>query len=69
MIISPPPERQIAIANETMAVYAPIAGRLGMGKVKAEMEDLSLKYTDPETYHHLVTLVEQKKSELRKSTR
>ncbi len=61
------PARQLAIANETMAVYAPIAGRLGMGKVKAEMEDLSLKYIDPATYHHLVTLVEQKSPNLERA--
>ncbi|MFA5660214.1 MAG: bifunctional (p)ppGpp synthetase/guanosine-3',5'-bis(diphosphate) 3'-pyrophosphohydrolase [Bacilli bacterium] len=61
------PERQLAIANETMAVYAPIAGRLGMGKIKAEMEDLSLKYIEPEAYKHVLELVEQKSPNLQRA--
>lgn len=61
------PHRQLAIAKETMAVYAPIAGRLGMGKVKAEMEDLSLKYIDPEAYYHVLELVEQKSPNLQRA--
>ncbi len=61
------PERQLAIAKETMAVYAPIAGRLGMGRIKAEMEDLSLKYIEPEAYAHVLELVEQKSPNLQKA--
>lgn len=61
------PERQLAIANETMAVYAPIAGRLGMGKIKAEMEDLSLMYIEPEAYKHVLELVEQKSPNLQRA--
>ncbi|MDY0214165.1 MAG: bifunctional (p)ppGpp synthetase/guanosine-3',5'-bis(diphosphate) 3'-pyrophosphohydrolase [Bacilli bacterium] len=61
------PERQLAIAKETMAVYAPIAGRLGMGKIKAEMEDLSLKYIEPDVYYHVLELVEQKSPNLQKA--
>lgn len=61
------PERQVAISKETMAVYAPIAGRLGMGKIKAEMEDLSLKYIEPEEYKKVVELVEAKSPNLERA--
>ena len=61
------PERKLRIAKETMAVYAPIAGRLGMGKIKAEMEDLSLKYIEPEAFAHVSELVEQLSPNLQKS--
>lgn len=42
-----PKERQIAIANETLEVYAPLASRLGMNKIKMEMEDLSFQFAQP----------------------
>lgn len=48
------PEKQIKTAKETMNFYAPIAHRLGMGKVKEEMEDLSLRYLDPFGYQDIV---------------
>lgn len=45
-----PPEKQIRIARETMEVFAPIANRLGMGGMKAYLQDLSFQYLDPESY-------------------
>jgi GTP diphosphokinase / guanosine-3',5'-bis(diphosphate) 3'-diphosphatase len=44
------PERQERIARETLEIYAPIAHRLGMGKVRGELEDLSFRHLDPEAY-------------------
>ncbi|HET7746339.1 MAG TPA: bifunctional (p)ppGpp synthetase/guanosine-3',5'-bis(diphosphate) 3'-pyrophosphohydrolase [Vicinamibacteria bacterium] len=48
-----PAERQVRIARETMDIYAPLAGRLGMSKVKNELEDLSFQYLEPEAYRDL----------------
>ena len=44
------PDRQEAIARETQDIYAPLAHRLGMGKVRGELEDLAFRYTDPVSY-------------------
>jgi guanosine-3',5'-bis(diphosphate) 3'-pyrophosphohydrolase len=44
------PERRERIARETLEIYAPIAHRLGMGKVRGELEDLAFQYLDPEAY-------------------
>ena len=49
-----PPDRRQRIARETMDIYAPLAGRLGMSKIKNELEDLSFQYLEPEAYRELV---------------
>lgn len=56
------PEKQKEKARETMDIYAPIAQRLGISKVKIELEDLCLKYLEPEAYYDLVDKVNQRKS-------
>ncbi len=56
-----PPDKQMRIARETLEIYAPIANRLGMGKIKAELEDLALKYADPIGYSNLVRKLESKR--------
>ena len=57
------PEKQKEKARETMDIYAPIAQRLGISKVKVELDDLSLKYLEPEVYYDLVKKIAVKKSE------
>ncbi len=56
------PEKQKEKARETMDIYAPIAQRLGISKVKTELEDLSLKYLEPEAYYNLVESIALRKS-------
>ena len=51
------------ISRETIEVYAPLAHRLGMSKVKCELEDLSLKYLDPVAYQEISESINQKKQE------
>ena len=60
-----PQEKQYQKAMETIEIYAPIANRLGIASIKWELEDLSLKYIDPEGYDDLLKKV-QEKSEKRK---
>lgn len=55
--------KQQRIAQETLDIFAPLANRLGIGKVKAELEDLSLKYLHPDKYYEIAQLVSQKKIE------
>ena len=55
-------EKQLEIARETMDIYAPIAMRLGISKVKVELDDLSLKYLKPDVYYDLVEKVALRKS-------
>lgn len=57
------PEKQKRIAQETLDVFAPLANRLGIGKIKAELEDLSLRYLHPDQYFEIVQLVSQTKDE------
>lgn len=56
------PEKQIEIARETLDIYAPIAQRLGISKLKVELDDLSLKYLEPEVYYDLVDKISVRKS-------
>ena len=56
------PEKQKEKARETMDIYAPSAQRLGISKIKIELDDLSLKYLEPEAYYDLVHQIAQRKS-------
>ncbi|MCR4684131.1 MAG: bifunctional (p)ppGpp synthetase/guanosine-3',5'-bis(diphosphate) 3'-pyrophosphohydrolase [Lachnospiraceae bacterium] len=57
------PEKQIDIARETMDIYAPLAQRLGISKLKVELDDLSLKYLEPQVYYDLVDRIAIRKVE------
>ncbi len=59
--------KQKKIAKETIDIFAPLANRLGMGKIKAELEDLSLRYLNPEKYYEIAKLVAETKA-MRDST-
>ncbi|MCR5474399.1 MAG: bifunctional (p)ppGpp synthetase/guanosine-3',5'-bis(diphosphate) 3'-pyrophosphohydrolase [Lachnospiraceae bacterium] len=61
-----PPVRQVEIARETMDIYAPLAQRLGISKMKVELDDLSLKYLEPEVYYDLADKIKIRKSEREK---
>src|SRR5580700_10523920 len=56
-----PADRREAIARETMDIYAPLANRLGMGKIRGELEDLAFSYLDPKSYEELKEQVERKR--------
>ena len=56
-----PRERQLRIAQETAEIYAPIAHRLGMGKVRGELEDLSFRYLEPEAWSDLMREIESQR--------
>jgi len=56
------PEKRKAIAQETLDIYAPIAHRLGMSKVRGELEDLAFSYLDPVSYQSVLAQVEEKKA-------
>ncbi|MDD7363347.1 MAG: bifunctional (p)ppGpp synthetase/guanosine-3',5'-bis(diphosphate) 3'-pyrophosphohydrolase [Peptoniphilus sp.] len=57
------PEKKHDKALETIEIYAPLADRLGMSRVKSELEDLSLRYLDPENYYKLVDMINRRLSE------
>lgn len=56
-------ERQQRISRETLEIFTPLAGRLGISQIKCELEDLCLKYLDPEAYEFLVKNIHQKLEE------
>ena len=56
-------ERQLRMAHETLDIYAPLAGRLGISQIKCELEDLCLKYIDPEAYEYLSVNINSKLTE------
>lgn len=56
-------ERQISMARETLDIYAPIAGRLGISNIKCELEDLCLKYLEPEAYNNLAETISTRRIE------
>lgn len=61
-----PAEKQLSIAQETLDIYAPIANRLGIGWVKSELEDLSLKFLKPDLYNEILAKVSGKWAEREK---
>ena len=58
-----PRERQLRIAQETAEIYAPIAHRLGMGKVRGELEDLSFRYLEPDAWTDLMREIESQRAQ------
>ncbi len=64
-----PENRQVAIARETLDIYAPLAHRLGVYAIKQELEDLSLRYIDPAGYQNLVQKVGMKRAERQENIR
>jgi guanosine-3',5'-bis(diphosphate) 3'-pyrophosphohydrolase len=54
-------ERRERIARETLEIFAPLANRLGIWQMKWELEDLGLRYYDPTTYHHIASLIAERR--------
>ncbi len=57
------PDKQVKIASETLYIYAPLAHRIGLYNIKTELEDLSLKYTEPEVYQDIADKIKESKEE------
>ncbi len=60
---SMPEDKQVKLASETLYIYAPLAHRIGLYNIKTELEDLSLKYTEPEVYQDIQNKIEETKEE------
>jgi len=60
---SMPEDKQVKLASETLYIYAPLAHRIGLYNIKTELEDLSLKYTEPEVYNDISKKIEHTKEE------
>lgn len=60
---SMPEDKQVKIASETLYIYAPLAHRIGLYNIKTHLEDLSLKYTEPEVYHDIFSKIEDTEEE------
>lgn len=58
-----PPDKQVKIASETLYIYAPLAHRLGLYNIKTELEDLGLKYTEPEVYNDIKDNIRESKED------
>ncbi len=58
-----PEDKQVQMASETLYIYAPLAHRIGLYNIKTELEDLSLKYTEPEVYADIQGKIEESKEE------
>ncbi|NNJ88087.1 MAG: bifunctional (p)ppGpp synthetase/guanosine-3',5'-bis(diphosphate) 3'-pyrophosphohydrolase [Eudoraea sp.] len=63
---SMPENKQVKLASETLYIYAPLAHRIGLYNIKTELEDLSLKYTEPEVYYDIQKKIEHTKEEQQK---
>ena len=60
------PDKQVKISSETLYIYAPLAHRLGLYNIKTELEDLGLKYTEPEVYEDILARIKESKEQQNK---